>query len=96
VEMPDHVMEEIILLSMNLFLNLDKVYLMILVYHMKLVQSKVPKEAVKEEKPTLNVPKPTLVKLVALSQIMEDFVLKLILILMPLLLNMDLLMELIK
>jgi hypothetical protein len=94
--MPDHVMEEIILLSMNLFLNLDKVYLMILVYLMKLVLQKALKEAVKEDHLNSNVLQKILVELVVLSQLWEVFVLKSIHIPMPLLLNMDLLMELIK
>jgi hypothetical protein len=81
---------------MNSFLNLDKVYLMIHVYLMKLVLPKVPKEVVKEDQLNSNVPEPILVELVLLSLQMEDSVPKSILILMLLLLNMDLLKELIK
>jgi len=80
------------LLFLNSFMKMEKlVFLMILVYNMKLVLQKAMKDHVKEE--IFHVLLKILVELVALLPLMEDSVPDLINILMPLLLNMDKLPE---
>lgn len=81
------------MLFLNLFMKMVKpVYLMILVYNMKLVLQKAMKDHVVDE--ISHVLQKILVELVVLSQQMEDSVPDLINIPMLLLLNMDKLLEL--
>ena len=89
--MLDHATEETILLFTNLFKNLDT-FLMTLVSNMKPAHQKAPKETAKEDHQNSNVLNSTHAELVTLSLpsmflnelIVEDSVLKLIHIPMPL------------
>jgi len=84
--MLDHATEEITLLFTNSFMK-KEMFLMILVYNMKLAHLKVLKEVVKEE--IFLALTSILVELVTLLNLMEDSVLKLTNIPMQLLLNTD-------